>query len=251
MYLNTQVPPFDKIEVRQALAFAIDRREVQRRYPGGRSAITCQAIPPNFPGYLPYCPYTATPDLTGTWTAPDLREADKLVGEAGTAGMKVTILSWSEFASVSRYFASVLDDLGYKAHVEVFSDFRAFYRRFVDSKNRVQAGGFWASTDPVPSEIFQFITCKQFLRNNPLNDNASEFCNHQAVDAAYDHARALDQSDPTAAREAWSALDQKVTDLAPFIPAVIPEGVEFLSKRTGNYQHNPSLGILLSQLWVT
>jgi peptide/nickel transport system substrate-binding protein len=255
MYLNTTVAPFDDPRVRRALAFAIDRQEVQRLYPGGRSAITCQVIPPNFPGYLPYCPYTYRPDAAGTWRAPDLNEAQKLVTAAGTRGTPVTISSFAEFAKASGVFAAALTKLGYPTTVKVIGPannfaFGPFYYYIADSDHRAQAGGFWATTDPVPSEIFQPITCDAFTKHDPNNLNVSEFCN-AGIDAGYEDAIALEVTNPAAARQAWNALDRKITDLAPFIPVVIPTSVEVLSGRAGNYQHNPAIGILLSQLWVT
>lgn len=45
--------------------------------------------------------------------------------------------------------------------------------------------------------------------------------------------------------------DRRITHLAPLIPVVVPEGIDFLSKRVGNYQHNQAYGILLAQVWVT
>ena len=45
----------------------------------GAAIPTCQQLPPNFPGYEPYCPYTMDPgpEGEGSWTAPDLEEAEE------------------------------------------------------------------------------------------------------------------------------------------------------------------------------
>ena len=49
-------------------------------------------LPPGFPGYQGYCPYTAgTGD--GAWHGPDMEKALRLARESGTTNMPVTV--WS------------------------------------------------------------------------------------------------------------------------------------------------------------
>jgi hypothetical protein len=40
-------------------------------------------------------------------------------------------------------------------------------------------------------------------------------------------------------------------DRAPAIPLLVPQGIDLVSKRVGNYQHNPARWIILSRLWVS
>ena len=47
---------------------------------------TCQVLPLGFPGYAPYCPYTARPRGRRGWTAPDMERARRLVAASGRAG---------------------------------------------------------------------------------------------------------------------------------------------------------------------
>ena len=89
--LDTETPPFDNVDVRQAVNLALDRDRVVQISGGERTNLpTCQQLPPNFPGYEPFCPYTIDPDPDGLWTAPDLEEAQRLVDSSGTKGMRVT-----------------------------------------------------------------------------------------------------------------------------------------------------------------
>lgn len=78
--LDTESPPFDHAEVRRAMNLVIDRARVVEIFGGeGTMRPTCQQLPPNFPGYEPYCPYTMEPGPggEGVWAAPsvDIEEA--------------------------------------------------------------------------------------------------------------------------------------------------------------------------------
>ena len=118
MFLNTRVPPFNRLDARRALNFAVDRRAAVAVHGGDRFAqVTCQILPPNFPGYRPYCPYTTGAGGGGPWAAPDLAQARRLVARSHTRGMAVTVLGIRAgyFAGHARLMRKVLDELGYKA----------------------------------------------------------------------------------------------------------------------------------------
>ena len=62
LVMNTRVAPFDRLAVRRALNYALDRNRIARLT--GSSLIaqpTCQILAPTIPGYRPYCPYTLDP----------------------------------------------------------------------------------------------------------------------------------------------------------------------------------------------
>ena len=97
LFLNTRVPPFNRLDARRAINLAVDRAAATSAWGGPNVADpTCQLLPPNFPSYRPYCPYTAGSTKSGNWTAPDLAKANALVTRSGTRGMKVTLWAWSE-----------------------------------------------------------------------------------------------------------------------------------------------------------
>src|SRR5215831_20408627 len=87
--MNVRIPPFNNLKARQAVNYATDRNALVKIYGGPKlAAPTCQVLPPGFPGYKPYCPYTKNPGRT--WSAPDLAKAKRLVKESGTAGQTVS-----------------------------------------------------------------------------------------------------------------------------------------------------------------
>ena len=59
-FMNTRVQPFDKLEVRQAVNYAVDRDAVVRLY-GGLATTTENVLPPTYPQYEKISMYTARP----------------------------------------------------------------------------------------------------------------------------------------------------------------------------------------------
>jgi peptide/nickel transport system substrate-binding protein len=254
LFLNTRVPPFNRLDVRRAVSFAVDRAAATNAWGGPSNAEpTCQMLPPNFPGYRPYCPYTAGSTKHGTWSAPDLPTARALVGRSGTRGMKVTVWEWNQAKGFNRVAVKVLHSLGYRVTLKPIPT-DAYWGKVEDSRNRAQIG-FWGSAAvgyPSPAAfLVGLFSCAAFVpRSSTNNNNPSEFCD-PSIDRQMQKAEAEEQSDPAAARALWQRVDREITDAALWVPLVATRDVTFLSKRVGNYQFSPDgMGLLIDQLWV-
>ena len=252
LFLNTRVPPFNRLDVRRAVSFAVDRAAATYAQGGPRLARpTCQTLPPNFPGYRPYCPYTAGSTKHGTWSAPDLTTARALVARSGTRGMRVTVWAWDQAKGYNRVAAEVLRSLGYRPTLKpVHRD--TYWGRVGDSRNRAQIGFYgWNASYPSPATfLVDLFSCAAFLPRSFDNNNVSEFCD-PSIDRLMRRAQAKEQSDPAGARALWQRVDRLITDAVPWVPLFTPEDVNFLSKRVGNYQFSPDgVGLLIDQLWV-
>src|SRR5262249_3622470 len=115
--LNTTKPPFDNELARKAVNYAFDRAAmlaIAGGTQGGR--VTCQFLPPNFPGYRPYCPYTVDPNpKTGASTDPDLDMAARLVQQSGTKGDSIEVWAPAYTEQYGPYVVELLNKLGYHA----------------------------------------------------------------------------------------------------------------------------------------
>src|SRR5215472_1501138 len=256
LVVNTRVWPFDVLAARQALNYAIDRATLIQLIGGPLMAQpTCQILPPAMPGYRPYCPYTINPNPSGGWTAPNLARAEQLVRASGTRGAKVTVTAAFGMGipaqTTGHYLVSVLDQLGYRASLQVITGWNAYNRRLYDSRQRMQVGWFsWYQDYPAPSDfISPLLTCHSFVPDNPGNLNAAEFCNRQ-IDAQVAEALALQARNPSAAAALWAHIDQEIVGQAPWVPVYNPRSLVVLSRRVGNYQFDPYWSVLIDQLWV-
>jgi peptide/nickel transport system substrate-binding protein len=211
---------------------------------------TCQQLPPNFPGYEPYCPYTLNPGPggEGSWSAPDMKEAQRLVRHSGTAGSRVTVkfppffFSDAQVRLLGYYMIALLDDLGYVGSVERVDTVDDFYTPDLEFDIVVDA---WAMDNPAASN---FIT-NRFTCDASYHPSAG-FCDPR-IDALIDRATKMQLDDPAAAGALWAEVDQAIVDQAPYVWLANPIDAEFVSERVGNYQYSQQWGSgLLDQLWV-
>jgi YVTN family beta-propeller protein len=246
LVLNSEIAPFGDAKVRRALNLAVDRDRVVRILGGERAARpTCQHLPPNFPGYEPYCPYTDGAGPDGIWTGPDLEEARRLVRRSGTSGMEVTFeyppYYWGpDGGELGNYVAELLEDLGYRAHVETDSP-GAFYA--ANNRFQIALDAWWADYPAASNFFVNRFTCESSLTPD------ERFCDAE-FDRRVDRALRVQVADPSAAGALWASIDRTTVDDALYVWLVNPTTVNFVSSRVGNYQYTSTWGVLLTQLWV-
>jgi YVTN family beta-propeller protein len=250
--LNTALPPFDHVDVRRALNFAVDRRRFVELL--GFARPTCQILPPNFPGYEPYCPYTIDPGPGGQWTGPDMEKAKRLIRESGTIGTHVTF--WYSAPLLSKfeaeYFVQLLKELGFPTDLRSTGNIDEYYDAIYDPSREIQIGpaGWFADYPAASNFIATQLTCDSFKPQDPLqNQNASAFCDPD-IDEMIERAARLATKNPAASGEAWAEVDRAITDQAPWVFLVNGIQVDFVSERLENYQYNPWWKLLLAQVWV-
>ena len=254
MALNTKTAPFNNLKARQAINFAADRNAYVKIGGGTSLAVpTCQILPPNFPGYKPYCPYTAGSDHT-KWTAPDIAKAKQLVQQSGTAGMKVVVNSATDETSkaLALQMVSDLNKIGYKASTQLLTG--SIQYPFVQNSNNIKkwqvAWSAWYQDYPVPSDFLNVLLgCGSIHPGSDASPNIAAFCD-QAIQAKMTQASSMQLTNLAGANDLWAQVDHEVTDQAPWVDLFNPKQIDFLSKRVGNYQWNPQWYILIDQLWV-
>jgi ABC-type transport system substrate-binding protein len=242
--LNNEAPPFDEVEVRRAMNLALDRGRLLQILGGeGIGLPTCQTLPPNFPGYEPYCPYTMDPGPEGQWTAPDLEEAQRIIRRSGTRGMRVVFemprANHRTGARTAGYVIELLDELGYRGSARFIS-----LEEFYDQGDEFQMAHFgWSADYPAASNFLSLYRCDATVGHPP------GFCDPR-IDALIDHAIRVQADDPAASGPLWAEIDREIVDQAPVVWSVNLHAIEFVSERVGNYQRHLQWGPLLNQIWV-
>jgi len=164
--------------------------------------------------------------------------------------MRITVWSWADLGGLGPYAVKLLQSLGYRASMKVRGG-HGYFSVIGDSRTKAQIGtDEWISDYPAASGFFNpILTCASFLPDNPGNFNAAQFCD-QGIDRQVEQALTDQATNPDAARGLWESVDRQTVDQAPWVPLVNPKAVDVLSKRVGNYQYSPPLGMLIDQLWV-
>ncbi len=147
-FLNTRTPPFDKLQVRQAVNYAIDRNTALPKIFGGLARPTQNILPPTYPQYKKINPYTY-----------NLTKAKQLVAASGDKGMKVTV--WADStppsSDLGQYLAGQLSKIGFNASVKTLSH-QVYFTTIGNQSTKAQAGFTdWYQDYPSPIDWFDVL----------------------------------------------------------------------------------------------
>jgi peptide/nickel transport system substrate-binding protein len=250
--MNVNMAPFDNEKVRQAVNLAVDRKAAVNLFGGPRlAAASCQILPPGFPGYQPYCPFTKDPGTA--WTAPDMAKAKQLMQDSGVKpGQQVTLIVNDRAAdrSIGTYLQSVLRELGFDAAVKAISP-NIQFTYIQNTNNKVQISlTDWFQDYPAPSDfLYVLFSCANFHPGSDASINISGFCD-KGIDAQMREALGTAVTDQAAANTMWAKIDQEVTDHAPVASLFTPKHVDFIAKRVGGYTYSDQFHMIFSKVWV-
>jgi peptide/nickel transport system substrate-binding protein len=250
--MNVRIPPFNNLKARQAVNYATDRAALVKIYGGPKlAAPTCQILPPNFPGYEAYCPYTKNPG-SGKWTAPDMTKAQQLMNQSGQKGQSVDVITDTVETdkNLGEYFVGLLNKLGFKATLKALSpDLQ--YPYVQNSKNNPQFSfSSWYQDYPAASDFINILLgCGSFHPNSNASPNIAEYCVKGTQDKI-DQALNAGLTNMTKANQQWATIDKILVDQGVWVPMFNPKYLDFVSKRVTNYQFSPQWYFLLAQASV-
>jgi peptide/nickel transport system substrate-binding protein len=225
-FMNTDVPPFSSLEVRQAVNYAISRRWL-KRLAGGLAHTTENILPPGYPSFRSHTLYRH-----------NLRKAIRLVRESGYAGKRVFVWNHDVAADLpyTEYLVSVLNRIGFRASEKVVTA-GSYWTTLGNEKTRAQIGfADWVQDYPHPLDWFGLL------------DGRTITPTHNANYAQFDEGWANREINALTRRKKltrtvdgrWAALDRRVMRSAPWAPFLNQEGTDYFSPRVdlGCYVNN-------------
>jgi peptide/nickel transport system substrate-binding protein len=241
--INPTVPPFDNIECRKAIEYAMDKTSYQTAYGGefAGGALATTLMPPIVPGYKQFDLYP-TPGGKG-----DLTKGKDSLTKCGQPNGFSTNISYRnerpKEKATAEAFQQQLAKIGIKITVKGFPK-KDYFSTFAGNPPYVkshQLGLVVNSWGADWNDGFGFlsqITDSRVIRDTGGSSNTS--VRIPAVDKLLDQAA----SDPDVAkREAvWSQIDQMVMEQAVVYPGVYAKTLLLRGKNLTNVFVNPQLG---------
>jgi peptide/nickel transport system substrate-binding protein len=217
-FMNTRVPPFDKVQVRQAVNYAIDRNALAQIY-GGLAHPTENILPPTYPSYAKHSLYPH-----------DLAKAKRLIRQAHAAGARVTV--WNHAYGLdpkaTQYLVNVLDSIGLRARQHVVTS--ATYWATIGNQATSAQIGFadWFQDYPHPLDWFDVLLNGERITKT-YNNNYANF-DDKAVNAEIDALNK--QPIPTSpVNSRWASLDRQIMLQAPWAPFLNREFTDFFNEK--------------------
>lgn len=261
--LNTVEGPFEDVDARRAVASALDRAPLTELFLQfgivQEAPVTCQVIPPNIPGYAPYCPFGRPGDVEGSWAGPDLTQARELVRRSGTVGDEVVVAITSFQKDVGDILAPPLRDLGYDVEFRIVPTDEPLLLDETTLPPDADISLFgWVQAYPSAADfLVPLLACPSPSgKGHSIQGVEQDFFNPYGfcrpdLDRRMQRALDLKLTDPYGSARAFEAIDHDVVDLSPIVPYLTGNNLYLVSERVGNAQANPQLGgVLISQMWI-
>lgn len=246
VFMNTQLPPFDDVHFRRAVAFAIDREQVSSVRPGNttpRARMVPASITPDRPGqaHHRYDPARALEELALAGYPYD--------PATGRGGYPEAIEYLAIIDSFSQQSAELIQQqlarVGVRLRLSVVG-FPTFLAK--SGRPRAVKMGFagWHADYPDPSTFFEPILSSRSIQEED-SQNASFFANAE-LDALLDEARI--STDEARRAQLFERAEQLVVEQAPWVPVHDYRAFELWQPYLRGYRPHPLLPQYVRGAWL-
>jgi len=239
VFMDTQQPnggPFSKVEVRQAVNYAIDKAAILQITHGAGQPANC-IFPPTMPGYDANCnPYPH-----------DVDKAKQLMATAGFANGFTTKFFTDTTDPDPQIGQSIQQDLaaiGIKT--EITSQEFATFLNTIETPHAAPIGWVgWFQDYPDPSDFIDpILSCASAVKGGA---NAALYCNKD-VDALA--AKAKGETDSAQRLKDYQTIQTTIMADAPWAPFRHQEWYTLVSTRLGGFSLHPVWTYNVADLWI-
>jgi peptide/nickel transport system substrate-binding protein len=243
--INTKVAPFDNIDCRIAVQYAVDKVAVQtvRGGPDAGGAIGFNMLPPNIDGHDPnLAPYT------GKSGQPDIQKAKDALTKCGKPSGFNTVIACrnkGKEPKVAEAVQQALAKVGITATIDS-SDPSLYYRSTVGSPDNVHKKGYgimvvgWGADFPTGYGYLDVLVDGDKIQ--PSGNNNYPELNDPAIQDLIKQAVA--STDPDKAAKLWGQINAKVMDSATLIPLVYDKALNYRNPRLTNVYVDEYFGMV-------
>ncbi|MCF8486796.1 MAG: ABC transporter substrate-binding protein [Rhodobacteraceae bacterium] len=222
--LNVTMPPFDKVEVRQAVNMAINKDRIVQII-NGRAVPATQPLPPSMPGYTEgYAGYPFDP-----------AKAKEMLAAAGLPDgfeTELFVMNTDPNPRIAQAIQQDLAGIGIKASIQSLAQANVIEAGGNGSAPMIWSGGMaWIADFPDPSNFYgPILGCAGAVEGGW---NWSKYCNvtldeeATAADSMTDPAKVADRM------AMWSDVYTKVMADAPWVPVFNEQRYTMKSARMG------------------
>lgn len=244
-FLNTDMPPFDDVRLRRAVAFAIDREQIARLRPG-ETAPMSRLIPPAVPGHDPSPGQRFDLDRARDEMAKAGYPFDPTTGRGGyPREIEFSCVGDSFEQQAAELYQQQLARIGVRLRVKT----RAWSAYLAETSRRKTApmgSDGWAMDFPDPSDFFEPILSTRAISEEDSQNRA--FWSNKAFDALLDDARR--EPDFDARMRLYRRAEQLVFDEAPWVIVYTKRWFNLHHRYVGGFTVNPSRTQDVGRVWV-
>ena len=218
-WMNTREAPFNKLKVRQAVNYAIDRGALQRIVWGGLGQATQNILPPTYPSYVKLKLYPH-----------NLAKARQLITQAGAKGAKVTVWTRqvSDALDAAQYYTSVLNAIGLDATLNSLPR-STYYSTIGNVATHAQTGwARWLEDYPHPLDWFDVLLNGN--RITPTDNNNYAWYSNKKTNSEIESLKKQQVLTPAVNRK-WATVEKQIMQQAPWAPWSNRVFPEFFSKK--------------------
>lgn len=225
--LNTTSPPLDKVKVRQAIGYAIDREKIIRELLSGQAKIAQSILPEGSWAYSPGTVYNYDP-----------AKARQLLKEADYKNEPIVFKFAAANAAYSSYAQAVqnmLVEVGLNVQIETLDPqtIRDSLAKGQFQMNTAQ----WVGGNQDPLFLKDLFTTAKIPGEGVSCCNRSRYSNPE-VDAILNDA--VNETDRAKAKELYAKAWSLISADLPLVPLWYPANMIVANKRVGNIKINPS-----------